>query len=536
MLGDYGDRCLTIKSDDYKNQTFHVRLTKSKPPDWNALQQTPTIDHITFHGSHRRRCVHNQADFMALLAQNIRQHGGIQTINFTHCRIDEELVQLWDALIGNREDQETPVPTLVFFECRIKRRAAETLQLLLQRDSLKDLSFWSCDFDVRAGPIVEMALQSNQSLCSFGFHFDKNHDVPATVYTHIENGLRGMLHMNQNLVKLLWRFEYNDDGHDILWELSNCAAKNISALQSLEIWDSTIDLRMVQSIIRMGRLMHSFQHLTFYSCVFYCRAMKTFIKAFSRPYQTHPRFDTVKFEEVTVIANDGSGDLSLTTSFGNLQVQHLSLLHTFFTPRAWIRTMTEVGNNPCIQSLDLRDLMYDNDIGYYEVLRDVFLLPNRGPSELLLDLVLSEWSIEMLVRALQENTSIKALTVRRMSGADFLPLVQGLAHMRGLRRLALGCFDSEELVCQALQQSLEHNTTLCQLSMTSIDVNARRYLPRIRYLLATNLVGRHVLMIAPNVPLGLWARVLARSSKEADGIYFVLMEKPDIIHVESHLT
>jgi hypothetical protein len=532
MLEHYGDRCLSIKSDNDKDTTFCVELRNSDPPDWNALQQTPTIHLIVIYGISRYV---NQEDLIARLAQNIRQHGGIRTIDFMSCQIDDELVQLWDAMIGNQGDQETPVCSLIFYGCRIKRRAAETLQLLLQRDIIKELGFLKCDFDVSAGPIMEMALRNNQSLRGFGFNFHTyDEDVPVTVYTHIEKGFRGMLHINQNLVKLVWRFEYNDDGHDILWELSNRAANNIGALQSLEIVNSTIDLRMVQSIIRMGLLMHSFREISFVMCEIYPDALKAFIEALSRPYQTNPRFDKVKLELVTVIANDDINP-PFTTSCERLQVQHLSLVHTNFDPDTLVRTMTELANNPSIQSLDLRGVLRDYNLNYYQTLCDVFLRSNRGPSKLILDLnqvVLDQSSIAMFVQVLQQNTSVKSLTIREISGPDLVTFAQGLAHMHGLYRLALGSIDVETLAerfCQALQQSLEHNNTLCKLSMTSIHVNARRYLPRIRYLLATNLVGRHVLMRTPNVPLGLWAHVLARSSKEADGIYFALTEMPDII-------
>ncbi len=118
-------------------------------------------------------------------------------------------------------------------------------------------------------------------------------------------------------------------------------------------------------------------------------------------------------------------------------------------------------------------------------------------------------------------------------GSDLVTLAQGLALVHVLRRLALGFIDATsfaESFYQALQQSVEdHNTTLCKLSMMGLPVIAKRYLLRIRYLLATNLVGRHTLMTAPNLPIGLWAYVLARSSKTVDGIYFALTEMPDII-------
>jgi hypothetical protein len=81
---------------------------------------------------------------------------------------------------------------------------------------------------------------------------------------------------------------------------------------------------------------------------------------------------------------------------------------------------------------------------------------------------------------------------------------------------------------------MEQNTSLCKLCLDGkIDSNdemiTKHYLPKIYYHLATNVVGRHTLMVSPNVPLGLWAYILARSSTEANGIYFVLTEQPDVV-------
>jgi hypothetical protein len=113
-----------------------------------------------------------------------------------------------------------------------------------------------------------------------------------------------------------------------------------------------------------------------------------------------------------------------------------------------------------------------------------------------------------------------------------IALAEGVMNMPGLRKLAFtsDCDYSEDFFA-ALLASMERNTSLWTLSFENVNVdmtNANKYLPRIRYLLALNRVGRHAVMIVP-IPVGLWPHVLEKSTNELDGIYFVLTEKPDIV-------
>jgi hypothetical protein len=50
----------------------------------------------------------------------------------------------------------------------------------------------------------------------------------------------------------------------------------------------------------------------------------------------------------------------------------------------------------------------------------------------------------------------------------------------------------------------------------------------IRYFLAINRIRRHTLM-RERVPNAIWAHVLAKTSKEVEGIHLILTGKPDII-------
>jgi hypothetical protein len=80
---------------------------------------------------------------------------------------------------------------------------------------------------------------------------------------------------------------------------------------------------------------------------------------------------------------------------------------------------------------------------------------------------------------------------------------------------------------EALGDSLLQNTTLTSLTLCGIHLDHETS-SHFRYLLATNRVGRYSLM-TEHVSMGIWAKVLERSSYEPDGIFFVLMEKPGII-------
>jgi hypothetical protein len=164
---------------------------------------------------------------------------------------------------------------------------------------------------------------------------------------------------------------------------------------------------------------------------------------------------------------------------------------------------------------------------------NVFLLQNLGPSELVMNRMGPHAAI--LTEALQQNTSLKALTIADLGVEGGVTFAQGLASMHGLRSVQFGYEGSTENYTkeffQALQQSLEVNTNLWTIALDGIyadDPVAKPYLPRIRYLLATNRVGRQTLMSA-TIPTGIWAQILARSAKDVDGIYFVLTGKPDIV-------
>jgi hypothetical protein len=111
---------------------------------------------------------------------------------------------------------------------------------------------------------------------------------------------------------------------------------------------------------------------------------------------------------------------------------------------------------------------------------------------------------------------------------------QGLAELSGLPKLEFrwcGQYYTVDFF-KALAQSLEHNTSLKTLSLEQLQLEDNRcktHLPTIQYWLALNRVGRHLLAV-PDVPLGVWAFALAKSSHDPNGLFFVLSEKPDMVN------
>jgi hypothetical protein len=221
----------------------------------------------------------------------------------------------------------------------------------------------------------------------------------------------------------------------------------------------------------------------------------------------------------------------LCVNLGNVQVKKLVLSHTYIEEETFSEILESVSNNSYIKGLELNHAVIETSEHENSVVCDFLLRQNRRSPELVIGVHRN--CVAMITEAMQLNTSLDSLVIDYiMSKTDLVTFAERLVNMRGLRKLAFEgmCSFSKEFF-RALQESLERNTTLCTLSfgrITPYDPYAASYLPRIRYLLAINRVGRHRLMTVP-APVGLWARVLASSSNEPNGIYFVLTEKPDIV-------
>jgi hypothetical protein len=355
--------------------------------------------------------------------------------------------------------------------------------------------------------------------CYFHIAKQEDHDYETSIRVcHMFNTI-----IHQKMVTFGLLFSIHGDDHDGKWRLFQAANQN-KTLESIHIRNSNISMESLQVILRMCQELQNGKELTFSNCMFPQNAMTFLIQALS----SNKLMVTLNLEHVKIKKISSP---TARISFRNLQVRNLGLIGTRFKRLPVLPMMTEIANNGGIQSLDLSEVL---DHGRtVEAVCDVFLRQNRGPSVLAIHVP----NAEILTEALRDNTSVKTLRVTNLSQSQLVTFAQGVATMRGLRTLSIGIYRHEKFVVpffQALEHSMEHNTVLCKLCLHGrVDFNhlliAKRYLPKIRYLLATNLVGRHTLMMALNVPLGLWAHVLARSTKEVDGVYFALTEYPEIV-------
>ncbi len=307
-----------------------------------------------------------------------------------------------------------------------------------------------------------------------------------------------------------------------MWDLCRAASCN-STLQSFGTHHfGVMEQSSTGALIMMCHDILSLKEVTFHDSILAKDAMEFVVERLSNKHITLNKLslDSVKFEPNNPSCN-----------FSDLQVKHLVLNMEEIDEDFWIPFIDDVAKNPVIEHLYLdSSLLLDEE---FESMCDVFLLQNKGPARLSICNV--DVRAPMITRALQQNSSVKELSIGDFDMYGLHIFAQGLADMCGLCRLTFG-YENEsdnytEEFFKALHQSLELNTTIQTLSLRDVapdNILFQPYLRKIRYLIALNRVGRNSMMTA-TVPVGIWAHVLARSSDETDGIYFVLSGKPDIL-------
>jgi hypothetical protein len=538
MLKHYSNRCLSIETDDEKHTTFQVDFSAHQSPYWKALQRRESFHSvIVVYGADEGDAVVERQSMkkaVSEIARAIKIHnGGIEVIRFVHCCVTG-LQQLRDAVARINKTSYHRI-SFKFSSCRFEGDAVENIQLMLQNDMLESLYFYDCAFNDGTITLSE-AIRASRGLKTFEYysHRASSLDFSAGVYD--------MLKSNRKLVKLGLTIE-TDESNICLWEIFR-SSKDSQTLQSLEIGGlrHKLTLRSVEAILLMCFMINSLQELRFNMCTFDEDALKFLIEALSN----NKLINTLTLD-YAMLSNEDHGQPLITFSCGKVQVESLHLSRTSFAEEAFLQTMTDMANKACVKSFHLGGVMRNSEYSFQAVC-NIFLLPNCGPSELTIDDELFDTKATpamaaMLTAALQHNTSVKALHIPSIRGAELVAFAQNLTNMNGIRQLSMKIDNDDaeqtaEQLFEALHQSLQHNTTLCNLSINVVDSthDTKGRLPRICYLLATNLVGRHTLMAAPNIPVGLWAHVLARSCRAADGIYFALTEKPDIIMEASLMT
>jgi hypothetical protein len=154
----------------------------------------------------------------------------------------------------------------------------------------------------------------------------------------------------------------------------------------------------------------------------------------------------------------------------------------------------------------------------------------------------------MAHQVLQQNTTLQVLSIDHFGVTGLLAFARGIAYMPSLRKLTLGVSVTEYTteVFTTLLQSLEVNTTLMELQLEGLKLNdtmtpitsntnnnmnqvAHVYLPHINALLTANKAGRCLLALPEEeVPIGLWLAVLAKSSNDADAIFYLVQENTQL--------
>lgn len=504
------DGYLFIETDYARQTELSISLTKP-PPNWDAvLYQKPTIHTLNISGSYNTCNDDDQCDdngeIILQLAFALKSYRGvITTIAFNCCRV-EELGHV-SVVTAKPHDQ---LLTLNFNDCHIEFLATKTICYMLESDLIEELSFGECSFDERSGTVLKAALCNNRSLREF---VCQNHDRTRRHY--LFEDVQCLINLNPNIVRLgLCMTDI-----DSYWSLYRAIGDN-KTLRSLTIAGSEIELHSAEAIMMMCFTMKSLKALTFDLCNFTEAALEFLSKTLSN----NPVIDFLN------ILNEDPFE-SWSVRCGNLQVQKLCIQPLNFTPDAFSRMIDDIANNSYIKTLNLTNGAICR-VEACQKFCDVVIQQNLGPRDLEIEIAVSDFA-DMLTEAMQHNSSIRSLTVRHLGDVGFVSYCRGLANMGSLRKLQLDLNDVilTEDFFQALQQSLEHNSTLQRLSICGADVPeelAKRYLPSIRYSLAINRVGRNSLLAA-RIPVGIWPHILTRSSKEADGIYFVLTRKPEIV-------
>jgi hypothetical protein len=481
-------------------ETFVVRLSDSMRPDWMALKSQPTVQVIKVVGMYQ----FDMDKSILQLAIAIKSLRNLQAIEFLYCSLHELgplCVATW----------ELPL-TLRFNCCTIEVQAAKTLQFMLHCDTLGELSFVNCKCDDSAARTIEAGLRENLSLRKFVLDMQTN-ETPI-------KGVGELLDNNEDLVSL--ELKVTDKS---FWNIFRTSNEN-ETLESLKFYSTRINLHSIEAILMKCFMMESLQDLSFNLCKFTESAMDLLVTAVSRS----KILDTLCLCSVSIEGVDSTFELNCR----NLQVRKLGLLGGKFN-LAFSTMLDDIASNPCIQCLDLsRGALNISEEGF-EKLCEAFLRPNLGPSELIIDEIHNS-AANVISEALEHNSSIQLLTIGGLEGSCLVAFAESVATMRGLRKLSFtGVLDDDEYLenfFQTLEASMERNNTLQTLSISDIHPNhaiAKRYLPKIRYFLAINRIGRHSLMTAPTVPAGVWAHVLAKTANEFVGINFVFRSKPDII-------
>jgi hypothetical protein len=492
--------CVSLPRDDIREAMFCINF-KHEEPDYDTLRQSTLVNQVQV----RNLTQSDSSKRIFEIAIVLKNEPRVATMRFEDCMITD-LGSLCLALTGKEQ-----LAKLYFYNCVLENAAAESLRLMLEFDAIAALSFQRCTFSNDGNKAVAKGMCSNQSLIWFEMqHCGASLELIKSVHQ--------LMRSSRNLVTL----ELALGDNTTHWELFHAAVR-LETLQSLTLHSSLIDLEEMEGLATMCIVIQSLKTLN----LCYCHVAEEAAERLVRTLTDNEHLESLGLVHVRIKPFAASFPIC-----GSLKVRNLDLTGTKFDSNAFSQTVDDVANNRHVKLLNLWDVV--DSAERLEKVCNVFLLENMGPSELPVNQIYPH--AVMLTEALQQNTSLKALTIANLGDEGGITFAQGLATMHGIRSLHFGCLTSDreyysKQFFQALEQSLEVNTNLWTITFADIysdEPAAEPYLPRIRHLLAINRVGRHS-VVSATIPTGIWAQILARSSKEIDGIYFVLTGKPDIV-------
>lgn len=501
MSPNDGDRpCLTVieneANEDGHWETVFVDLTDLRhKPDWDNLASSKTAQVVEVLGDERI----DTEEKMMQLALAVKSLTSLEAIIFKGCRMID-LSHLFVATTDSRR-----LMAFRFIECKIELRAANILQFILKSNLLRELWVENCKFNSGAANAIHIGLSLNKSLVDFRWF-----SAP------VQNVVGNIISTVPTLKKL--HLAVTADGIDSFWSTFRLASTTAigSQLECLSFYDTHIDHACVESIMMKCLLMPSLQELGFFACTFTKEALDLLMKVTSK----FKLLDTLSLDDIRI----QGVEVPVEFDCGNVQVLKLAVTWSFADASS-MSTLDAIAKNPCIQSLSVSIEPGSEGL---KNLSNAFLIPNCGPSELTITAMDDDF-----MQTLKDNTSIQSLNLHGLDDDDLVRFAKELSHMRGLRKLSVELCRKRgylEEFFSALVQSLEDNTSLQALTLTGIepkDSLATNYFSLLRYYLAINRIGRSSLMTR-SVPIGLWAHVLAKTSKEALGIYYILREMPGI--------
>jgi hypothetical protein len=489
-----------------------LEIDLEAPPEWDTFEIGPNVTSLMImNGKNETPYV---AEAFTRIAFAFGSNGKVASIHFEDCSYSTGL-GICCALAKERGQ----LCSLKLVKCTIDSFAASVLQEIFISGSLEKLLLQYCQIDEHNAELIMNGLWVNTSLKDFGYNAIDD-EIPGASLT---NGVLGMLAANTGITCLCM-----DVRDESIIQLCKAVAFSTS-LKEFKISNRNLGLDCVTSILWMLKDNKALQELTLHFSTLSHTSMGHFINQLSQT----KLLKTLNFIDMEVYPPDDPSQL-MGFSWADLKVENLCLAGMPFDLDALSSMMDDIVNNPNIERLDLSGVL--DTAEKYEILIEVFLEPNRGPRELIIDEVGPHAAA--LCDALQHNTSVTTLTISDCESPGLVTFARGLANMNGLEELHIKTFYgaheySKEFFSELRQSLEEQNTSLKVLgirAMNSYAEVAEPFLPKIKYFLALNRVGRDSLMIG-DVPFGIWALVFSSLSVEEVNLvqYFLTNIMPVIV-------